>query len=467
MANRTDRTQFDFAPAGSPPQPLPPRQGLGGIDAVVLMAMAAASVAVGVALHLQAEIGTVLSATLAGAVFALLALVHTQKRRLDRLRQSELPAVRQEPALQNLDASEAALDIASSQLAAAAAALRDSDSATRRQRRAAPTVTANEPETPELIADHGWGEPGAVEALVRQYARDLDRSTAPAGRPNFGTQPKPNLPMAPTTESENAPQPAAQIESANAEVIRKAAAGEVEIHLQPIVALADRKARLYEVFPRVIDTVGRMLTQDDYGPEAESMGLALAIERAALLRCCTIQRKLSERGRARAMIFRLSSAAIRDRAYLQRLIGDINPDPLLSDLIIFEIDQREIEQGDGVERDNMEFLAKAGFRFSLGSAETLALELQELTVRRIGFVRVTPSVLNTEQNPAAVSDLRVGGIETILTAIVRDEDARVGRAFGLVLGQGALFSEPKPLRPDVTASVAPAAPKRTGRTRAA
>jgi EAL domain-containing protein (putative c-di-GMP-specific phosphodiesterase class I) len=194
----------------------------------------------------------------------------------------------------------------------------------------------------------------------------------------------------------------------------------------------------------------------------------VAIERASLLRCCEIQRRLSERGKARAMIFRISSAAIRDRVFLERLVEEIRPDPLLTDLLIFEVDQGVIEQGDGVEREGMEILAGAGFRFSLGSAETLGLDVEELSVRRIGYVRVTPSVLATEQNPVAVTELRNGGIETIVTAIVSEEDVRAARAFGLVLGQGRLFSEAKPLRADVAgAAPAPGAAKPGRSTRAA
>jgi len=167
----------------------------------------------------------------------------------------------------------------------------------------------------------------------------------------------------------------------------------------------------------------------------------------------------------------LSSPAIRDQAFLQRLVVDLKPDPLLTDLMVLEVDQRDIEEGDGAERENMEYLGSAGFRFSLGRAETLALEVDELRARRIGFVRVTPDLLNVEQNPMAVSDLRNGGIETIITSIVREEDIRIGRAFGLVLGQGPLFSEPKPLRADVAGAATPPTPepaaKKAGRVHAA
>ena len=466
MTSKKSKTHAE--PAGAIQQ----QNGLGGFDVVVMLAMAAVSIALGLAMHLQAGMGMVPSGSLGGAVFALFAIIHSLRRRVERLQSTVLmpSAERREPTLHEATPTNTVLDMASSQLAAAAAALRDVEPAPAarngtQRRKVQPAVNAYEalsaapPTAPRSDMDHGWSEAGDVDALVRQYAEELDRGRPPAELP------RPNLPLVKAEPAARAARtaasPQAETESPLAAAIRKGAAGAVEIHLQPIVSFADRKARLYEVFPRLVDENGTILATEDYQTAAQSMGLALAVERSALLRCCAIQRNLSERGRARSMIFRLSSAAIRDRSFLQRLMAEIKPDPLLADLIVFEIDQAEIEQGDGVDRDNMDLLGQAGFRFSLGSAETLALELEELTMRRIGFVRVTAAVLNAEHNPAAVTDLRNGAVETILTDIASDEDVRLGSAFGLVLGQGLLFSGPKPLRADV------APPAATRATRAA
>jgi EAL domain-containing protein (putative c-di-GMP-specific phosphodiesterase class I) len=461
--------------------------GLGASDIIVLLAMGTVAVALGFGLTLQAGFSTISAALAASVVFAAAATMHLQLMRIRTLEQvvEAAPAlhetavsapvpvsravrpVRQDPTLpratpetdvEDLDRS---IDRNAGQLSLVAAALRDAVPVTERQR--APFVRPHAPVVAEPVLERlaeepaGWAEPGAVDALVRQYAEELDRGIAlpeatrvpePALPPIFpqlkAAPPMPRLPAAPV--------PTAAPENPLAAAIRRAAEGEVEVHLQPVVAFSDRKARLYEVFPKITDATGKVLGLADYQPAATAMGLALAIERAAILRCCGIQRKLSEKGRARAMIVRLSSAAIRDRAFLQRLLADMQADALLADLMIFEIDQAEIEQGDGAERENMELLAKAGFRFALGSADTLALEVEELTVRRIGFVRIAAHLLAADGNAQAVSELRQGAVETILTGVTTDDHARLGQEFGLVLGQGSLFSEAKPLRADVVES---------------
>jgi cyclic-di-GMP phosphodiesterase, flagellum assembly factor TipF len=456
MAKKKSSKSFDVAATEPAAQAVGARRRFGATDAAVLIAMAAVTAAGGFALHLQAGLNVPLAAELAAGLFLILTFIHMQRLRIESLRSAgqstagPLREPRAEPELQMPPYDDEAMDLATSKLAAAAAALREND-----------LVAHGQPPHPEAQSETendpspSWGEADAVDALVRQYARDLERGPQPAW-PAVAA-PAPAVASAAVGHSANArgepsldvPAPA---ESPLTTAIRKAADGEVEIHLQPVVSFADRKARMYEVFPRLLGSGGEMFGLAEYLPKAEAMGLSLRVERSALLRCCSIQRKLAERGKAKAMIFRLSGAAIRDRAFLQRLLADIRPDPLLANLIILEVDQLDIEQGGGAERDNMDLLANAGFRFSLGRAETLALEVAELAARRIGFVRLTPAVLNAEHNPKAVSDLRNGGIETILIGIEQDEDVRVGRAFGLVLGQGRLFSEPKPLRPDVAAT---------------
>lgn len=449
---------------------------LGGSDIAILAAMTIFAVAVGLGLNIQGGLSMLVAGAVASAVFAVSALIHGQRMRIHLLRAGQsdddasfaaeepdlasrptLPGPRRdrerEPSLGAPEAApapapghlDAASDRAAAQLAIAAAALRDGQAAASRRQAPAPAIAETDA---EFDAAAAWAEVGTVDEMVRKYAEELDRGTpseeapapAVAVQPSLRDRtPKPRMPV---------PPPAAA-EPAHAAAIRRAAAGEVEIHLQPVVSLADRKARLYEVFAKIADGRGGVLSAADYAGPAAELGLTLAVEHATIMRCCNIQRTLSERGRARAMILRLSNAALRDRSFLQRLLTDIRPDPLLTDLIIFEVDQADIEQGGADERENMELIARAGFRFALGNAETLALEVEELAVRRIGFVRIAAAQLAAEAHAGAVGDLRQGAIETIVTNVTLDDQARLAAEFGLVLAQGGLFSEAKPLRADV------------------
>ena len=74
MAKKSDGTAFAKRTAAQAPAQRR-RQGFGAVDAAIITAMAAVSVAAGVGLHLQAELRTVTSGVMAGALFTLLALI--------------------------------------------------------------------------------------------------------------------------------------------------------------------------------------------------------------------------------------------------------------------------------------------------------------------------------------------------------------------------------------------------------
>ena len=90
MAKRTDNSPRAAGRAGDPRHQAPRRQGISGIDVVVVLAMAAASVAAGVALHLQADLGTMSSGAMAASLFVLVAFIHVQRLRIDRLRTPQI-----------------------------------------------------------------------------------------------------------------------------------------------------------------------------------------------------------------------------------------------------------------------------------------------------------------------------------------------------------------------------------------
>jgi cyclic-di-GMP phosphodiesterase, flagellum assembly factor TipF len=471
-----------------------PRRGVGAIDVIVVAAMAAVAIAFSYALRIQAGFSAVPAASLSSGLFFLLALVHVLKRRIDGLQvalPNEATIILPAAELTTAGLDERSLDQAAASLAATAQTLRDGSPTARPERSARSrsrieprlqppqvgdeSVGTQSPDADNVGDDHGWGEPGAVDDLVRQLAAELDREgtsaeapadvsvaskpTPPRGQTAGARQapkaapPVPTLPAAPpaaTAKPAIAPRASAGKDPRIAEAVERAATGDIEIHLQPIQALGDRKPRMYEVFPRLKDTHGTLLSQSAYASTAEVMGLSLAIERAAIVRCAAIMRALAQKGRARSLIVRLSHAGIHDRAYIEGLIAELRPDPVLADLLIFEVDQIELEQGAGDERENLELLGRSGFRFSLGRAETLALEVAELQSRRIAFVRISASTFATEQDATSVAELRSGGIETIITDIKDEASAVIATREGIVLGQGPLLSDPKPLKSDIS-----------------
>jgi cyclic-di-GMP phosphodiesterase TipF (flagellum assembly factor) len=92
--------------------------------------------------------------------------------------------------------------------------------------------------------------------------------------------------------------------SVDIETVREAlAANRVDLYLQPIVSLPQRRTYFYESFTRLRDSTGRVLTPGAFLQAAERAGLMTEVDNLLLFRCVQIVRKLIAMSRFSA-IFR-------------------------------------------------------------------------------------------------------------------------------------------------------------------
>ena len=74
-------------------------------------------------------------------------------------------------------------------------------------------------------------------------------------------------------------------------------AGRIDIYLQPIVTLPQRKVRFYEAMTRLRDDKDQVLTADDFIATAETAGLMARIDHTVMLRCMQVLRRLMVRNK--------------------------------------------------------------------------------------------------------------------------------------------------------------------------
>src|SRR6202012_2606457 len=65
----------------------------------------------------------------------------------------------------------------------------------------------------------------------------------------------------------------------------------IDIHLQPMVSLPQRKVRFYEAVTRLRDDKDQILTADDFIGIAEAAGLIGRIDHMVMLRCVQVLRR--------------------------------------------------------------------------------------------------------------------------------------------------------------------------------
>ncbi len=239
-------------------------------------------------------------------------------------------------------------------------------------------------------------------------------------------------------------------ESAVLEVAREALRDDrIDLVLQPIVLLPQRKRRYYECFSRLRTTDGYMILPEQYINLAEREGLVAAIDNMLLIRCIQLVRKIQYRNQKLDFFCNISSHTLGDDEFFSDFVDFLESNGDLARHLIFEFSQSDYEAWDSGAAVYLRRLADLGCRFSLDGVHHLNLDGEILARRNFHFVKVRAELLLAEADngEALVNDLREHGVRLVAEK-VEDEDALVEvMDSGVDCAQGFLFGEPRLAKP--------------------
>ena len=111
------------------------------------------------------------------------------------------------------------------------------------------------------------------------------------------------------------------------EVVREALQeNRVDLYLQPVVNLPQRRTLFYESFSRLRDATGRVMMPAEYLAVAEPEGLVQAIDNLLLFRCVQIVRRLASSDRKIGIFCNISTASLSDEAFFPAVFGVHEPE---------------------------------------------------------------------------------------------------------------------------------------------
>jgi cyclic-di-GMP phosphodiesterase TipF (flagellum assembly factor) len=235
-------------------------------------------------------------------------------------------------------------------------------------------------------------------------------------------------------------------------------ANAVELALQPIVSLPQRKRRFFECFSRVRTHDGGVIVPEQYLDVAERHGLVTAIDNLLLFRCIQTLRRIRKSNANVGFFLNISPHTLADRGFFRDFIQLMSQNIELAPALVFEFPQRALAQADDSLWRDLDRLAQMGFRFSIDQVTDLDLDAATLSGRHFRFLkleagRVTeaarsgllgndPKLLKRTLDSYAI-DLIVERIETepMLLEVL---DLHVD------FGQGFLFGEPRIAKSDAS-----------------
>ena len=228
----------------------------------------------------------------------------------------------------------------------------------------------------------------------------------------------------------------------------------IDLYLQPIVSLPQRKVRYYEAFSRLRDAHGNLMTPDRYLGVAEKSGLIGTIDNLLLFRCTQILRKSKHQKNAVGFFCNLARHTLHDERFFQQFIDFLSSLPELADSLIFEISAGDLAACGPSENDKLDRLVRTGCRLSLDHLPHLNFDYASLARRHFHFVKIDAATILNPQEQAGVGiamtdlkdALRRNGIDLIAEKIENERTVAELMDYNVDFGQGYLFGEPRPSR---------------------
>jgi cyclic-di-GMP phosphodiesterase, flagellum assembly factor TipF len=236
-------------------------------------------------------------------------------------------------------------------------------------------------------------------------------------------------------------------------------ANKIDLYLQPIVTLPQRKVRYYEALSRLNAGNGEIVAAKEFLPFAAAASILPKLDNLSVSRCVAVVRRLLMKNRDVGLFCNLSITTLTDAGFPQ-LLEFLDANRAIASSLVFEFTQSAVRAMGPIEHDNLAALAERGYRFSMDNLADLAVEPRELKDRGFRFIKVPAELLLSRiagagsVNPVDFSEvLSRFGIDLIAERI--ETEARVVELldYDVRFGQGLLFSPPRPVRQDALASV--------------
>jgi cyclic-di-GMP phosphodiesterase TipF (flagellum assembly factor) len=253
-----------------------------------------------------------------------------------------------------------------------------------------------------------------------------------------------------------------------AEVIAQAIDGaRIDLYLQPIVTLPQRKVRYYEALTRLRTEDGDIIPAGDFIEYAESFGLMPKIDNLLVFRCVQVTRRLQLKSRDVGVFCNVSAATLTDPLLFKQFLDFMDANRALSNALMFEFTQEAYRAFGPLEYESLAALAERGFRFSLDHVADLRMEPKELADRYFRFLKVPAKLLlnrasnaQSDIHPADLADLLArSGIDLIAERIESESMVVDLLDYDVRFGQGFLFSAPRPVRAEALQGAAAATDK--------
>jgi cyclic-di-GMP phosphodiesterase, flagellum assembly factor TipF len=234
----------------------------------------------------------------------------------------------------------------------------------------------------------------------------------------------------------------------------------LDLYLQPIVTLPQRKIRFYEALARLRTPEGEVFAARDFIPDAVRAGLMPRIDNLMMFRCVQVLRRLLATSPEVGMVCNVSASTLSCPEFFPQFSEFMGANRALAPSLVLELTQSAYRSLSAEENDCLHALASNGFRFSMDQVSDLRIEPRDLGEQGFRFLKV-PAELLLDRSRVTISDIHPAdlsgllcqsGVELIGEKIESEEVVVDLLDYDVKYGQGILFSPPRPVRAEIMQS---------------
>lgn len=226
----------------------------------------------------------------------------------------------------------------------------------------------------------------------------------------------------------------------------------IDLFMQPIVALPQRKLRFYEMFSRIRIKQDVYLQAERYIEVAIRQDLAPSIDNLLLLRSLQLVRDAAEDAPGGAYFCNITSLTLNDPKFMGDLVEFIAQNRDLAPRLVFELGQRDLADMNSDSLPVLEGLSRLGCRFSMDSVRSISFDYAQLQARHIRFIKLEATLVLQELKGQGglrrlkriKSELDTNGIDVIIEKIESEKQLLDLLDLEIDYGQGYLFGKPMP-----------------------
>jgi cyclic-di-GMP phosphodiesterase TipF (flagellum assembly factor) len=292
------------------------------------------------------------------------------------------------------------------------------------------------------------GELQIIEGLIREFASNVARKAA-------------EQPLLLSDLSESEPETAGASYAPSLadpqmlDIIRRSLEeNRVDLYLQPVVSLPQRKVRFYEALSRLRSEDGAVIMPAQYIKIAAPAGLMSVVDNLLLFRCVQVVKRLALKNREIGIFCNISGHTLRDNEFFPQFLVFLREHRELAPQIVFEFAQNDVLELKPAEAANLRALAEIGFRLSMDQVTKLDIDFARL--RKLGFsclkVRADTLISGMADANAVVAAedfkdlLSRNGLNLIAERVEEERSVVQLLEYNVDFAQGYLFGEPRPIR---------------------